>query len=345
VRVFVYEFVTGGGWYGTGAASPPDALVAEGRAMLLALAADFAAIEGVQVDVMRDRRFSALDVPGCKMHDIGDARQESTALASLAAAADWTVVIAPEFDGHLLARTRTVEQVGGRLLGPSPQIVALAGDKHLTAEHLAAAGVPVPRGVALAPGEAPPADFDYPAVLKPRDGAGSQDVRLVDSADEIPGERSAAVRLEAYCGGIAASVASLCAPGDVVPLVPCRQHLSDDGRFTYLGGSLPLEPGLARRAGNLAKRAVSTFDAPLGYLGVDLVLGRDPTGAEDKVIETNPRLTTSYVGLRRFSQVNLAAAMLLIAQGRQFELCWRGGSIQFAASGEISSASGMAGDA
>jgi predicted ATP-grasp superfamily ATP-dependent carboligase len=58
---------------------------------------------------------------------------------------------------------------------------------------------------------------------------------------------------------------------------------------------------------------VATLPTPLGYLGVDLVLGDDPSGADDRVIEINPRLTTSYVGLRAAALCNLAEAMLLTA--------------------------------
>ena len=57
--------------------------------------------------------------------------------------------------------------------------------------------------------------------------------------------------------GVAASVALLCGPVGVHPLPPCRQHLSDDERFGYLGGSLPLADVLARRATELARRAVA----------------------------------------------------------------------------------------
>ena len=39
----------------------------------------------------------------------------------------------------------------------------------------------MPRGIALEPGELPPRDFGYPAVLKPRDAAGSDGVRLIES--------------------------------------------------------------------------------------------------------------------------------------------------------------------
>ena len=74
--------------------------------------------------------------------------------------------------------------------------------------------------------------------------------------------------------------------------------MSDDGRFVYLGGSLPLPHALASRATRLAQQAVAALPDPLGYVGVDLVLGADADGADDYVIEINPRLTTSYIGLR-----------------------------------------------
>ncbi len=97
--------------------------------------------------------------------------------------------------------------------------------------------------------------------------------------------------------------------------MPCKQRISDDGRLRYLGGELPLAAGLAERARSLAERALAAMPAAVGYVGVDLVLGREPDGSEDVVIEINPRLTTSYVGLRAAARINLAEAMWRLAQG------------------------------
>ena len=66
-----------------------------------------------------------------------------------------------------------------------------------------------------------------------------------------------------------------------------------------------------------------------------MVLGDDPSGAGDAVIEINPRLTTSYVGLRALAHGNLAEAMMELAAGRRVELCWHAGSIQFQSSGGV----------
>jgi predicted ATP-grasp superfamily ATP-dependent carboligase len=191
--------------------------------------------------------------------------------------------------------------------------------------------VPTPGGVALAPGQRLPDGFSYPSVLKPRDGAGSLGVRLLNSAEEI--SIATPSRLEEFCPGIAASVACLCGPREIVPLEPCFQHLAGRGDFTYQGGSLPIDPALAERARALAIRAMRTLPEPCGYLGVDLVLGDDPAGSQDYVVEINPRLTTSYVGLRALSRENLAGLMIAVAEGRAAELCWNASRVHFSSSG------------
>lgn len=329
MRILIHEFVTGGGWHSVEREAPSGSLLAEGAAMLAALATDFAETVGCEVAVLRDVRLSAPSLHGVTLHKVASAAAEREQLKRLSSQADWTVLIAPEFDGHLLERVQLVEQAGGRLLSPNSSVVALAADKHATAQHLAAAGVPVPRGRALAAGQILPTDFSYPAVLKPRDGAGSLGVRLLPSAER--GLAAVPSRLEAFCPGKAASVACLCGPRGIVPLMPCEQLLAAD--FTYQGGSLPIDPPLAERARALAVYAVSTLSEPRGYVGVDLVLGADPTGGQDFVIEINPRLTTSYVGLRRLSCVNLAGQMIAVAEGRAVELCWNAARVHFSSSG------------
>jgi predicted ATP-grasp superfamily ATP-dependent carboligase len=67
-----------------------------------------------------------------------------------------------------------------------------------------------------------------------------------------------------------------------------------------------------------------------GYFGVDLVLGESADGSQDRVIEINPRLTTSYLGLRRLARFNLAQALLRLAQGERVTgLRWHPGPWSF----------------
>src|SRR5215217_6986193 len=99
--VLVHEWVTGGGLAG---AELPPSWAAEGRAMRRAVAADFAGMRGVRVVMTLDARLQ--DEPGpWTLARIGHG-EELDAFTRLAAAADWTVLIAPESRGILADRTR-----------------------------------------------------------------------------------------------------------------------------------------------------------------------------------------------------------------------------------------------
>ncbi len=348
MHVFVYEYLTGGGLLGEAAGENFKSLHREGAAMVRALAADFAAVPNVAVTTLRDGRMALELPPRVRVRDVHTAAQERRAFAEVASNADWTVVIAPETGGRLVERCQQVNAAGGRLLGTSGRGLEIACDKHTTAEHLRAAGVPAPRGWTIDRGAPWPFDVRYPAVLKPRDGAGSQGVRLVYAPSNVspsplphsPGEAThsraeGGFRVEEFCPGEPVSVALLCGPADRFALPACRQRLSDDGQFTYLGGSLPLPHALAARAQRLAERAIAALPDPLGYLGIDLVLGDDADGADDHVIEINPRLTTSYIGVRAVARTNLAAALLEVAQGGQPSLSFAADRVEFDATGRV----------
>ena len=337
MKIFLYEFITGGGLLGS---DDPlkTSLFEEGAAMISALAADFCALQNTQVSALRDRRLTDFRLPGCQVQDVGSSEEERRQFHRLAGEADSAVIIAPEFDDFLFTRTEWVGAADGCLLSPSSDLVALIADKQKTSAHLAEAGVPVPVARTLAPGERLPVDFPYPAVCKPIHGAGSLDVWLISDAEEAVFLRYQDSRLlERFAPGTPASVAVLCGPGGHVALPACRQYLTSDGRLRYLGGSLPLDPQFAGRAGQLACRAIETLDRPIGYLGVDLILGDEPGGADDVVIEINPRLTTSYVGLRAATDDNLAEAMLAVARGRAISLSFREDRVEFDSDGTVHS--------
>jgi predicted ATP-grasp superfamily ATP-dependent carboligase len=335
MNVFLYEWITGGGLVEESGRLPAS-LLAEGSAMIAALAADFAAIEGSRVTVLRDMRLHEPPLPGCNVIEVHSIRQWREQFDSAARAADWSLVVAPEFDGILLRTIERLEETGGRSLNASPSFVSLTSDKHRTAERLKAAGVAAPEALLVdADEEKLPVDFRYPGVLKPLDGAGSQHTLLVDSPKDEPPPYPWPRRLERFCEGRAASVAVLCGEAVRQPLPPCWQHLSMDGRFTYRGGELIAEPEMAERVRSLAMRALAALPAARGYVGIDVVLGEADDGSQDVVIEVNPRVTTSYVGLRKAVEQNLAQAMIDVVQGTPVELVERG-RVAFTSTGDVS---------
>jgi predicted ATP-grasp superfamily ATP-dependent carboligase len=335
MKVFVYEWATGGGLVEEPGPLPAS-IVREGAAMIGALAADLERIAGCRVFALRDPRVVQLAPRNCEVIDVLSRFEHEDEFDRLASEADATILIAPELDGILGKLARRVVNGGGRLMSPSPEFIRIAGDKQRTCDALRTAGVPVPIGRILESDEPLPTDFEYPAVVKPLDGAGSQDTFFVRASHDVPPAYAWRRRIERFMPGMAASAAMLCGPGKQLGLPPCRQRISDDGRLQYLGGELPLAPGLAERARNLADRTIAALPRTTGYVGIDLILGREADGSEDCVIEVNPRMTTSYVGLRAATRSNLAEAMLRISQGEPSQVEFLEQMIEFDSSGNVS---------
>ncbi len=291
--------------------------------------------------------FVALAVQGAAQHD-----EELERLCGAARPGgpgrpvDAALVIAPEFGGLLEQRCRQLEEWGVPLLGCGSEAVRLTADKLILGQLWQQAGVRTPAVVscqlsvvgaeeALSSLTTDNRQLTTAFVLKPRDGAGSQATFLLRGPEDLPRAIDQA-RVEGWSGdllvqpfvpGQPASVALLLGdrdPGEglspsphTLVLPACRQVLSDDGRFRYLGGELPLPASLSRRASRLALQAISPLirtgvSGLRGYVGVDLILGQAEDGSEDQAIEINPRLTTSYVGLRTLARFNLAQAWLAL---------------------------------
>jgi len=295
--IFVYEHASALGASRLHKFRLAPSILREGRAMLAAVSEDLRAIPGVRV--------RGLLAP-CE-----------SAFRKLTARADWSLIIAPESDGILEQRCRWVVESGGRLLGPTPDAIHLTADKLALARHFREKHVPTPRTWAL--GSEP--EHLRPVVWKPCDGAGSQATFLINSRTdrvnaeiELLKESSEALMLaQEFTVGRPVSVAFLLGSRERVALRASSQIISRDGRFRYLGGITPLPPLLEQRAITLARMAIDSVSGLRGYVGVDLVLGLH--AGEDRVIEINPRLTTSYLGLRRKAKVNLADIYLRMMYG------------------------------
>ena len=305
-RIFIYEDTCGGGCEDPLAAQ----LQREGMAMLRALAGDFVSIENVEVVTTLDRRIDPGGLP-LEPLPVSSPRELASKFDVLAAQCDLSLIVAPELGGRLARLCARVVALGGKLHGGDLGLIETASDKLRLCGHLNAAGIPALPCRKLEPGRR----SREPVVLKPRFGAGSLEIAtLAPGSPERGGEEEMIV--PPLLEGQAASVLCAAGGGSIIPLEPCRQRLSEDGTFRYLGGSVPLgEAGLGGRARALAVAAVDSFRDPRGFIGVDLVLGA--TEKDDRVIEINPRPTTSYCALRRRSSVNLAGLSLELLAGRK----------------------------
>lgn len=337
MRIFVYEHITGGGSCGR---PLPPSLAREGQAMLHAISTDLAHLEDplVRVTAVLDERVS-LELPPGRVDTIRVSTVEKarSLFDELCATSDGTLIIAPELNGDLLRLARRVDEVGGRHLGSRPAAIEETADKLLLARHLTANGIRCIPTEDYSTGRA--SSFPFPLVLKPRHGAGSTDTFLIRDRDSFPEPVRESV-LTPFTGGLAASVLTLKGPSErpdtSIAFPACEQLLSQDGRFRYHGGRCPLPRDLDSRARKLALATTNLLEGVRGFVGVDLLLG-DPDTDGDWVVEVNPRLTTSYVGLRALSRSNLAAAWLSVVRGDLPlpPLTWHPGSVHFHPDGTV----------
>lgn len=288
MRVFVYEYLSAG-------QPGAESLRREGRAMLTAALADLSACRGVEAVAMPA-------APG----------GEEAVFRDLARGCDAALVVAPEFDDILATRAERALEEGCRLLGPSPEAIRLTADKLRLGELWRSRGLATPETLPLEPGRCP---FAFPVVVKPRDGAGAMATFRVENSQDFEGIEhvwQGDLVVQPFVGeGRAASVAFLVGPGETAALAPASQDIviRPGGSMHYRGGRVPFP--LPPAALELAARAVACVPGLRGYVGVDLALGDEPA-----VIEINPRLTTSYVGLRRLARFNVMQAMLDVLDGR-----------------------------
>jgi predicted ATP-grasp superfamily ATP-dependent carboligase len=308
--ILVHEYVTGGGWP---APDLPPGLAAEALDVLRALLTDLRAWGRFPVVTTRDRRLHGTPLAADRVVDL-DAEVYPTGVVELARECGAALVVAPEGGGVLEHLSSLVSEAGVCLLGSLPEAVAVAADKWECYRRFAQAGLPTPETTRVSPGAASvaAARLGYPVVVKPLDGAACDGVGLASDehalmrALRLPALRRAeALLVQEYASGSAASVSLLVADGSSTVLSLNEQRVRPGIPFAYDGG-VASWPHLRRaQACELAQRAVALVPGLRGYVGVDLVLGEETCW----LIEINPRVTTSYVGLRRVVGLNIAEAI------------------------------------
>ncbi len=299
------------------AASPPDSgqsLLAQGIAMRAALIADLAAHDGLAVTAV-DSRLAPLTADNGRLAMIRPRAGERPAafLRRVAPAFDRVWVVAPETDGIL---SMLHDAVGDeRWIGCTAPAIALAASKRATRERLAAHAVATPRG--WQPGLPIPQESGA-WVVKPDDGAGTEDTRFFTSFEAARANLEARLAsdqratLEAWVAGEAMSASLLCAPHRTELLCINRQHIgvAPDGAVRYAGVTCAIESvasAAGREVAQLARQVASAVPGLSGFVGIDLV--RAPDG-RFVVVEINPRLTCAFVGLSARLDRNLGAEIV-----------------------------------
>lgn len=327
-KVLIYEFISAGA-LGEAPGGADAALLAQGISMRDALLADLCADPAFTASVAAAAQGPVPALPpalaACPRVLLRRGEMAPAFLARVAPDFDRVWVVAPETGGVLGALHDAVGPA--RWVGCERAAIALCSSKTATRDRLAAHGLAVPAGW---PAQAADAETPQPEqtqavasasgrwVVKPDDGAGSEDSRLFD--DFARARTEAAARLaqgrpttvEAWVEGEALSLSLLCTAGGAELLAINRQHieLEAGGELRYRGvsGGVESPDGAGAQAfARLAARVHAAVPGLRGFVGIDLVRRADGGLV---VIEINPRLTCAYVGLSARLGNNVAARIL-----------------------------------
>lgn len=311
MRVFAAEFVCGGGFCQRDLTEVPKALRREGGAMLRALAQDLTELGDVVVPL--DARLNVRLPRSVRRAMIDSSQPLWPQWIEAARDCDAAIVVAPEQNGTLAQAVSMLRAGGVDPLMSSGDFLRVASDKWETARRFATQRVPHPATfIADTIRDADPAAARR-WIVKPRDGCGTERITVYDSFSSAAAALDPGGILQTWSPGLPVSVGLIVAGGQMTVLPAVAQSI-DSRSCSYAGGEGPLPADLQRRVTSLASCALAAMPPTAkGFVGLDLILGDKP--AEDCVIEINPRLTTSYVGLRHMVEDNLAARILGHGEG------------------------------
>jgi predicted ATP-grasp superfamily ATP-dependent carboligase len=306
VKLFIYEMVCGGG-----ATLPADcdgelaqlddfltlpALVADGSAMLLAVAQCCQTLPAVEIVVTVDSRLESL-VRLLKSRGVTvqvvDARDPWSQFLQVGRDADKCIVIAPELNSLLSVAVEKCNACGcGKLIGPDQDLLAIGVDKVLLHHWADIHEIRMPDWTHMRGGNGDVSHLDDTLVLKPINGTGGIGMRKI-SSHGLPSDGEWLV--EEFVRGESYSVSAIFHQDGFTMVPPWRQELGGADGFEYVGGSICDDENVIER---LNAWAVAVFNSlpranSRGWISLDAIVAVE----EIYLIEVNPRITASFDSL------------------------------------------------
>jgi predicted ATP-grasp superfamily ATP-dependent carboligase len=331
--IFIFEFVSGGGF---NQVEIPSSLICEGYAMLRTIIEDFKNL-GFHITTLLDSRIEFLS-HYLKADVIKSVELEEDYLKKYTDCvkdSNYCFVIAPEFSNILFNLTKIVTTNKKTLLSIDLNGVKLGASKLETYRFFIGNKMGTPKSYKI-PSKGGFLDLDFilqkfnllnsPIVIKPDDGVGSELIFYFEKKDNILLffessnkiiDTNRTYLLQEYIEGDPMSVSIINDKTLDKPVKNSLKILSINAQnlqitdpnkdSVYFGGSTPVyqfEQLKNQIEDILARVDLSAFQ---GYFGIDFVKKSDNSLS---FIEINPRLTTSYVGIRNILEFNPMALLL-----------------------------------
>jgi len=324
--VFIFEFIAGGGFNQD---EIPPSLFCEGFGMLRAIIADFKELD-FEIITLLDQRISSFS-PYLEADEVNYVNQEDDYVELFMESVirgDYCYIIAPEFSKILYKLTELANEQQKAVLSIGLNGIELGTHKLETYKFFKKHEVLTPKTYLIPWGKRYfDINFVYekfrklncPIVIKLEDGVGADSIFYFESEAQLddffkgPEEKLDIVRnfiLQEYIEGIDLSVSLIGTSKGPIILSINTQNIdikNNKKASEYFGGLTPIENYVEIK--NELEVLLKNLDLSeyTGYYGIDFIRKHDGT---IYLIEINPRLTTSYVGIRNI--INLNPVQLII---------------------------------
>lgn len=336
MKIAVFEWLCGGGMRAVPPHQIPSSLRREGWAMLRTMVQLLDAAKHEVATVVDHRLVDPLERASLPARDWGGSESyaDSSSCSDVQrtirnwqvcireARAELAVIIAPEIDGVLQQVVSSLQADQTPVLNCSGKLLARSCDKWLTAVSLQDTSIPHPLTHLTSDVSDLSAEMSDLWCLKSRLGAGCDGMwlgnfdQLLQAIDRLADKSNWIV--QPWLNGHPYSCSAIVDRWGVatwMPLVTQSFDYVPDSdlchSLLYRGGSVVasadvLRPPVELLNGVLTKLQGTPNEA-LGWVGVDLLL---QPNCQWVVIEVNPRITTSILGLCRAAPYNLAQRMV-----------------------------------
>ncbi len=312
-RILVFEFVTGGG---LAQEELPDSLAEEGGLMLQTLVEQLASLSHFQIIVLLDWRCNQFEFPeNIEIVLVNKNQSVYDLLPELMNTVNYVWPIAPEMDGVLHNITLLVEESGAGLLNSLSTAVALCSDKLITFQKLKQQGVAVVETLQL---DMYSDEFSVLSVIKPKHGVGCLDSFLISNQNELKQikkqiKQNADYVIQPYIKGESLSLSCLFKKGKAWLLCCNQQQVSvSRGQFQLRACIVNYHLNDLAVYQQLINQVAKIIPGLWGYVGIDFILS---TQQQPLILEINPRLTTSYVGINQALGMNVANMIIEMLDG------------------------------
>lgn len=225
---------------------------------------------------------------------------------------DYFLIIAPETNNLLYQITKILENKNLNNIGCSSNCIKKTANKWLLHNNLKNTSIKLAESYLIGENEL---DLDrkfFPAVIKTKYSAGSE-LKIVKSKKDFKNLNIKDYKgqiIQKIINGIPGSL-SIAANSKKMKILSFNKQIINPDNFSYLGSIINYKFPEDKKINQLTKIIKQKYPNLNGYFGIDFIFNEK----EVYLLEINPRITSSYIGLAQIS--NPAKTILDLAKNKK----------------------------